>query len=127
MPITFTQKGNFSKVTKYLNTIEGKNYRTILEKYAEKGVRALRDNTPMDTGLTAESWDYEIETTKKGLSIIWTNSNNTSSGVPVVILLHYGHATRSGNFVQGKDFINPTMKPIFDEIVESLWKEVESL
>ena len=127
MSITFKQTGDFSKVTKYLNGIKGRNYRSTLEKYAEEGVQALRDNTPIDTGITSESWAYEIVTTAKGFSIIWTNSNVTDSGVPIVILLQYGHGTRSGSFVQGIDFINPTMKPIFDKIVESLWKEVESL
>ena len=127
MSITFKQTGDFSKVTKYLNSIKGRNYRSTLEKYAEEGVQALRDNTPIDTGITSESWAYEIVTTAKGFSIIWTNSNVTDSGVPIVILLQYGHGTRSGSFVQGIDFINPTMKPIFDKIVESLWKEVESL
>lgn len=127
MSIVFKQTGDFSRLTKYLNSIKGRNYLTTLKKYAEEGVTALRDNTPVDTGVTSDSWDYKIVVTPKGFSIIWTNSNITDSGVPVVILLQYGHATRSGSFVQGKDFINPTMKPIFDKIVESLWKEVESL
>ena len=124
--IYFNQKGDFSNVLKYLNGLKGRRYRDILEKYAKEGVEALRSNTPVDSGVTADSWGYEIVTTRKGFSINWTNSN-VVDGVPVVILLQYGHATRSGSFVEGRDFINPAMKPIFDRIAESLWKEVESL
>lgn len=124
--IRFTQKGDFSKALKYLNSLRGKRYRDILEKYAKEGVESLRSNTPKDTGNTADSWNYEIVTTRKGFSINWTNSN-VVDGVPVVIILQYGHATRSGSFVEGQDFINPAMRPIFERIVESLWKEVESL
>lgn len=124
--ISFNQKGDFSKVLKYLNGLKARKYRDIIEKYAKEGVDALRLNTPKDTGITADSWDYKIVTTKKGFSINWTNSNVVGN-VPLVILLQYGHATRSGSFVEGEDFINPTMRPIFDRIVDSLWKEVESL
>lgn len=124
--ISFNQKGDFSKVLKYLNGLKARKYRDIIEKYAKEGVEALRLNTPKDTGITADSWDYQIVTTKKGFSINWTNSNVVGN-VPLVILLQYGHATRSGSFVEGEDFINPTMRPIFDRIVDSLWKEVESL
>lgn len=124
--IYFNQKGDFSNVLKYLNGLKGRRYREILEKYAKEGVEALRSNTPVDSGVTAESWGYEIVTTKKGFSIIWTNSKVVDS-VPVVILLQYGHATRSGSFVEGRDFINPAMKPIFDRIAESLWKEVANV
>lgn len=124
--IQFSQKGDFSKVLKYLNGLKSRKYRDILERYAKEGVEALRSNTPVDSGITADSWDYEIKMTKKGFSINWTNSN-VVDGVPIVILLQYGHATRSGSFVEGRDFINPAMKPIFDEIVESLWKEVENV
>lgn len=124
--IHFNQKGDFSNVLKYLNGLKGRRYRDILEKYAKEGVEALRSNTPVDSGVTAESWGYEIVTTKKGFSIIWTNSKVVDS-VPVVILLQYGHATRSGSFVEGRDFINPAMKPIFDRIAESLWKEVANV
>ncbi len=124
--IQFHQKGDFSKALKYLNGLREKRYRDILEKYAREGVEALHSNTPVDSGVTADSWSYEIATTKKGFSINWTNSK-VVDGVPVVILLQYGHATRSGSFVEGRDFINPAMKPIFDRIAESLRKEVESV
>jgi hypothetical protein len=124
--IHFSQKGDFSRILKYLNGLRSRKYRDIIEKYAKEGVEALRSNTPVDSGVTADSWDYEIVMTKKGFSINWTNSKVVDS-VPIVILLQYGHATRSGSFVEGRDFINPAMKPIFDRIVESLWKEVESV
>lgn len=124
--IHFNQKGDFSNVLKYMNGLKGRRYRDILEKYAREGVEALRSNTPVDSGVTADSWGYEIVTTRKGFSINWTNSK-VVDGVPVVILLQYGHATRSGSFVEGRDFINPAMKPIFDRIAESLWKEVANV
>lgn len=124
--ISFNQKGDFSKLVKYLNNIRSRKYRLILEKYAKEGVEALQSNTPRDTGITAESWGYEIVTTKKGFSINWTNSKVVGN-VPLVILIQYGHATRSGSFVEGKDFINPAIRPIFEKMVESLWKEVESI
>lgn len=124
--ISFTQKGDFSKSLKYLNGLRGKRYDEILEKYAKEGVEVLRSNTPKDTGNTADSWSYEIIKTRKGFSINWNNSNLVD-GIPVVILLQYGHATRSGSFVEGEDFINPAMRPIFERISESLRKEVESL
>lgn len=124
--ISFKQTGDFSKALKYLNSLMDRRYRDIIEKYAKEGVEVLRLNTPKDTGVTADSWDYEIVTTKKGFSINWTNSNVVGD-VPVVILLQYGHATRSGSFVEGEDFINPAMRPVFEKIVQSLWKEVESL
>lgn len=121
--IRFNEKGDFSKTINYLNNLRKRQYYSILEKYAKEGVEVLRLNTPIDTGLTSESWDYKIVVTKKGFSIEWTNSN-VVDGVPVAILLQYGHATRSGNFIEGEDFINPAIRPIFEKISESIRKEV---
>lgn len=124
--ITFKHRGNFNNSEKFLSGVKKKNYRAILEKYAREGLLALRSATPKDTGETANSWDFEIITKRNGFSISWTNSNLVE-GVPVVILLQYGHGTRGGTFVEGRDFINPAMRPIFDQISENLWKEVTSL
>lgn len=124
--IRFTQKGDFSTTIRYLTKVKNKNYRPILEKYGMEGVKALSMATPKDTGLTADSWRYEIETSPNGISIFWLNTHMVG-GVPLVILLQYGHGTRSGSFVQGIDFINPAMRPIFDRIAENLVKEVSSL
>lgn len=119
------QKGDFSKTEKFLNTISKKLYYRNLQKYAEQGVAALASATPMDSGTTANSWDYEIRQTKNSVSIYWTNSN-VNKGVPIAVIIQYGHGTRNGGYVQGRDYINPAMRPIFDKIAENVWKEVTS-
>lgn len=119
------QKGDFSKTEKFLNSISKKQYYRNLQKYAEQGVAALASATPVDSGTTANSWDYEIRQTKNSVSIYWTNSN-VNKGVPIAIIIQYGHGTRNGGYVQGRDYINPAMRPIFDKIAENVWKEVTS-
>lgn len=123
--ITFSHKGDFSKTRSFLNTTSDSKYiEKVLEKYGRIGVEALKSATPIDTGLTADSWTYEIEQKPNGnCSIRWINTN-TVEGVPVVILLQYGHATGTGGYVEGQDFINPAIKPIFDDIVKEVWGEV---
>lgn len=119
------QKGDFSKTEKFLNTISKKLYYRNLQKYAEQGVAALASATPVDSGTTANFWDYEIRQTKNSVSIYWTNSN-VNKGVPIAVIIQYGHGTRNGGYVQGRDYINPAMRPIFDKIAENVWKEVIS-
>lgn len=119
------QKGDFSKTEKFLNIISKKLYYRNLQKYAEQGVAALASATPVDSGTTANSWDYEIRQTKNSVSIYWTNSN-VNKGVPIAVIIQYGHGTRNGGYVQGRDYINPAMRPIFDKIAENVWKEVTS-
>lgn len=119
------QKGDFSKTEKFLNSISKKLYYRNLQKYAEQGVAALASATPIDSGTTANSWGYEIRQTKNSVSIYWTNSN-VNKGVPIAVIIQYGHGTRNGGYVQGRDYINPAMRPIFDKIAESVWKEVTS-
>ena len=119
------QKGDFSKMEKFLNNISQKLYYRNLQKYAEQGVAALASATPIDSGTTANSWDYEIRQTKNSVSIYWTNSN-VNKGVPIAVIIQYGHGTRNGGYVQGRDYINPAMRPIFDKIAENAWKEVTS-
>lgn len=97
-----------------------------IKMYAERGLEELRKNTPQDTGITAESWSFEILQNKSGVSIYWKNSSLTEDGIPIVILLQYGHDTGTGGYVEGRDFINPTMKPVFDNIAENVWREVTS-
>lgn len=121
--VVITSKGSFQKTESFLKKASKINYRSILEKYAKEGVRALERATPVDTGLTARSWDYEISVTRSGYSISWTNSN-VVDGVPIAIILQYGHGTRNGGYVQGINYINPAIRPIFDKIQEELWKEV---
>lgn len=124
--IKFTHHGNFNRTTRYLRKLSDLELRNIMIKYGSEGVNVLRSNTPKDSGQTADSWDYELRSRRGGFSIYWTNSN-INDGIPIVILLQYGHGTRSGTFVQGVDFINPAMRPLFDRIAENLWKEVTSL
>ena len=121
--ISFRQKGDFSKLTTYLE--KAKNVIKIgdLDKYGREGVAALASATPVDTGLTASSWYYEIEN-KKGSATISFFNRNIQNGVPIAIILQYGHGTRNGGWVQGRDYINPAIQPIFDKILNNAWKEV---
>lgn len=124
--IVFKHKGDFSKVTRYLEKAKkGVNIRS-LDKYGQAGVAALAANTPVDTGLTANSWYYEI-TNKNGRIEITFGNSNIQNGVPIAIILQYGHGTRNGGWVAGRDYINPAIQPIFDEITKNAWKEVSEL
>ena len=123
--ITFKQKGSFKNIERFLDKIQKKEFFQRLNQYGRRGVDALSAATPIDSGKTASSWNYEIHRSKDLVEIVWTNSN-VNDGVPIVILLQYGHATGNGGYVQGYDFINPAIRPIFDEIEKDLWKEVTS-
>lgn len=122
--ITFTHKGNFKKTNDFLTDMINRERYKNLERLAQKGVEALASATPKDTGRTASSWSYNIQQTSDSTIINWTNSSTTPNGIPIVILLHYGHVTGTGGYVQGRDFINPAIKPIFDQILKDVWKEV---
>lgn len=114
--------GSFNKTEQFLQ----RNKRiklSSLDKYGQEGVRALAAATPVDTGLTAASWYYEIEKSEGSTSIVWKNSNIVD-GTPIAIILQYGHATRNGGYVQGSDYINDALRPIFKKIADSAWKEV---
>ena len=119
--IVFRQKGNFSKTEKMLKE-KSINIKKI-KKYADLGIEALMSNTPKDTGLTASSWYYTIEKDNGIIKITYCNSN-IKDGVPIAVILQYGHATNNGGWVEGKDYINPSIQPIFDEIANKMWKEV---
>ncbi len=117
-------KGDYDKTEKFLKKLPSKSYRATLEKYAQEGVLLLSSATPRDTGLTASSWGYEIVEKKDGsISIHWTNSN-INDGVNIALIIQYGHGTRNGAYVEGIDYINPTMEPLFNDIVNNVWKEV---
>lgn len=124
--ISFSQKGDFSKLTSFLEKIKEITRMGSLDKFGRQGVEALSAATPIDTGLTSASWEYKIENRKGSTSIIFYN-NNIQNGVPIAILLQYGHATRNGGWVQGRDYINPAIQPIFDRIAEEAWREVKNL
>lgn len=121
--ITFRQKGDFSKLTRFLERAKEAVHLGDLDKYGRQGVAALSSATPVDSGLTAESWYYEIEN-KDGSAIITFNNSNIQNGVPIAIILQYGHGTRNGGWVEGRDYINPAIQPIFDEIANEAWREV---
>ena len=121
--ITFKQKGNFSKTTSFLKKAKDADYLKILDEYGKRGVAALSSATPVDTGKTAASWDYEIRRTNRGANIYWTNSNMNDK-VCIAVILQYGHGTGTGGYVAGVDYINPAMRPIFEEIADSAWREV---
>ena len=124
MGIKVRHKGNFNKTTRFLMSMKERKFLKNLEKYGRVGVDALRDATPKRTGLTADSWDYEIHWTKGTYTIAWTNSNMAERGMPVAILIQYGHGTHNGGYVQGIDYINPALAPVFDKIANDAWKEV---
>ena len=121
--IEMRQSGDFKKNLTFLTNLRKKSIRAILEKYGQKGVEALAEATPKATGKTAASWSYEIKMEKTGAVLSWKNANIVD-GVPIAVILQYGHGTRNGGYVQGVDYINPAMKPVFDAIRDELWKEV---
>ena len=121
--ITFRHKGNFNKLTVFLEKADRTARLKDLDKYGREGVAALASATPVDTGKTAASWYYDIKINKESASITFNNSN-IQNGVPIAIILQYGHGTRNGGWVEGRDYINPVIQPIFDKIAEEAWKEV---
>ena len=123
MKITFQQKGNFSKATRYMERIKEIFHFGLLDKYGKDGVAALSSASPVDSGNTANSWYYEIENKKGQVRINFLNSN-INQGVPIAIILQYGHGTGTGGWVQGRDYINPAIQPVFDRILQDIWKEV---
>jgi hypothetical protein len=124
--ISFRQKGDFSKLVKFLRESEKAEYIKNLDKYGREGVAALASATPVYSGETANSWSYEL-ITKKDSATIRFNNSNVQNGVPIAIILQYGHATRNGGWVQGRDYINPAIQPIFDKIADEAWREVTKL
>ena len=121
--ISFRQKGDFSKLTRFLERAKNLVHLSDLDRYGREGVAALASATPVDTGKTAASWYYDIKINKESASITFNNSN-IQNGVPIAIILQYGHGTRNGGWVEGRDYINPIIQPIFDKIAEEAWKEV---
>lgn len=125
MPVKITVKGNWKKTKKFLGFAIKRDFLKDLDKYGREGVEALRAATPKDTGKTADSWDYEIHKSKGKVSIVWTNSN-IAEYIPVALLIQYGHATGNGAYIEGIDYINPAMKPIFEKIANSAWNAITS-
>lgn len=124
--IGFRQKGDFSKTVKYFKKSKNANIFRILERYGQEGVAALASATPVDSGLTASSWYYKVEIKNDSATLTFHNSN-VNKGIPIAIILQYGHGTGTGGWVQGRDYINPAIQPIFDKITENAWGEVTKL
>lgn len=124
--ISFRQKGDFSKLNRYLERVREAAKIGVLDKYGREGVAALSSATPVESGKTASSWYYEIKRQNGSVSIEFLNSN-INKGVPIAIILQYGHGTGTGGWVQGKDYINPAIQPIFDKIADAAWKEVTKI
>lgn len=122
--VMFRQKGDFRRTSDFLKRVNRLNLDTILNQYGQEGVEALRAATPKDTGTTANSWSYVVHKGTGSITITWSNSNIVD-GVPIAVILQYGHGTRNGGYVQGTDYINPAMKPIFDKIAQRAWEEVK--
>ena len=125
MRVKFEVSGGFTKTERFLNRMKRREYLNVLDEFGRDGVQALRNATPVDSGATAEAWDYEIKRTRDCTEIVWINSN-INDGVPIAVILQYGHGTGTGGYVQGRDYINPAIRPVFDKIAEKAWKVVTS-
>lgn len=123
--VSFRQKGDFSKLTKFFERIKEVIHKGDLDKYGREGVAALSEATPVDSGLTAASWYYEITNRKGSVAISFYNSN-VNKGVPIAIILQYGHGTRNGGYVVGRDYINPAIQPVFEKIAKEAWDEIKN-
>lgn len=121
--IRISNKGDFSKTLRFLHKIKSRKFFEKLNKYGQVGVDALSNATPKRSGKTAASWSYEVHVSGTSATISWTNSNE-NKGIPIVVLIQYGHGTRNGGYVPPNDFINPAMRPIFEQIAEEIWMEV---
>ena len=124
--IKISQKGDFKKSITYMEKLKEAIHLNAFDKYGREGVSALSSATPVDSGETANSWYYKIERTKNTISITFYNSN-VNKGVPIAIILQYGHGTGTGGWVEGRDYINPAIQPIFDKMAEEAWKEVTNV
>lgn len=123
--LRFESRGDFKNTERFLRKMSSVDIASALKSLAQEGVRALSEATPLDSGRAATSWGYEITRSRTSTSITWTNSD-VENGFPVAIMLQYGHGTRNGGYVVGRDYINPAMQPIFDKIADEAWKVVTS-
>jgi hypothetical protein len=122
--ITVSTSGSFKNIEGFFERTERKNLCKMLEKYGKQGVELLAAKTPVDTGVTADSWSYEITQRRGNVSIFWKNSALTENGIPIVVLIRFGHATRDGGFVEANDFVEPTVQKLFQKMADEIWKEV---
>lgn len=125
MDISFNHSGSFNNTEAFLNAMAKLDIRSFLNAIAQEGIAALANATPVDTRLTSQEWGAEITQSRRGYAISWTNTN-IENGFPVAIMLQYGHGTGNGGYVQGRDYINPALTPIFDKFAQDMWKAVTS-
>lgn len=125
MGISFRSRGSTQHMDAFLASMQRLNIQSLVEPYAQMGVDALSAATPVDTGLAAASWFYEIISSGDSITIAWHNSDN-EGGFPVAVMLQYGYSTGTGGYVAGRDYINPAIRPIFDQIANGVWKVVTS-
>lgn len=123
--ITFSHSGSFDKTERFLRTLSSMNFQSLLASCAQEGISALASATPTDSGLASNSWGAEISVSKGGIAIYWTNSD-IEDGFAVAVMIQYGYGTGTGGYVQGRDYINPAMRPVFDNIANKVWKAVTS-
>lgn len=126
MTLSIKVTGSYDQTEKFLKNLAGDKIYRNLDNLARRGVAALASATPTETGVTAASWDYQIQNSRNTVKITWTNSHVDSTGTPIVIMLQYGHGTGTGGYVQGRDFINPAIIPVFDDILNEVWGAVQS-
>ena len=126
MAVVVKVSGSFKNTYKFLDRLAARDYLKNLHNLGLRGVAALAAATPVDTGMTAMSWDYDIIEEDGRIKIVWTNENVDDTGTPIAILIQYGHGTRNGGYVVGRDYINPAIRPVFDQIAEEAWLEVTS-
>lgn len=124
--ISYRTEGDLKKTDTFLRKLMKQDLTSILHRYGKKGVEALAAATPVDTGKTAASWDYTVTEGKGTATITWTDSN-VNNGVPIALILQYGHGTGTGGYVKGRDYIKPAIRPVLDELTHALWKEVTEL
>lgn len=124
--IRFKHSGSFSNTERFLTRNKARDYREVLNRYGQVGISALEAATPVDSGITAGSWGYLVSRKGSRYTITWTN-DHIHDGIPIAVIIQYGHGTKSGRYVEGRDYINPAMKPIFDALAENLYKEVTEL
>jgi hypothetical protein len=118
-----SSSGNTKNLDAFFKRVTEENFVSMLRRYGEKGVQLLSESTPVDTGVTAASWTYNLVKTKTGYKLYWNNSSETK-GIPIVILIQYGHATRNGGYVAPNDFINPVTKEVYDQLIDEIGKEL---
>lgn len=123
MGISVKHRGNFNNLERFLKKVSNKDYLSRFAKYGEMGLQALKDATPVDTGITAASWGYTLEVNGDGVRIVWTNTN-INQNVPIAIIIDTGHGTGTGGYVSGREYIDPAIKPVFDNIIDEMWKEL---